>query len=144
MLYILNKCEPWSELVFNRGIATHDKLYFPVKFLNHFSYQKSDIFLRAIQCLIYGNLNCIMYWFQYFILLLYTNFTSRPLFFFADNKSILTDSDWKKLWMEAGSVNPSSKTDNSIDASDSPVFDDTEVSQYHWWILLFYSYKYPP
>lgn len=29
--------------------------------------------------------------------------------------------------MEAGSVNPSSKTDNTIDASDSPVFDDTEV-----------------
>lgn len=56
---------------------------------------------------------------------------THALSFFADNKSILTDSDWKKLWMEAGSVNPSSKTDNSIDASDSPVFDDTEVSQYH-------------
>lgn len=47
---------------------------------------------------------------------------------FAENKSILTDSDWKKLWMEAGSINPSSKTDNTIDSSDSPVFDDTEVS----------------
>lgn len=58
-------------------------------------------------------------------------FYLTPSLFFADNKSILTDSDWKKLWMEAGSVNPSSKTDNSIDASDSPVFDDTEVSQYH-------------
>lgn len=67
----------------------------------------------------------------FYFITVYTNitFTSR-LLFFADNKSILTDSDWKKLWMEAGSVNPSSKTDNSIDASDSPVFDDTEVSQY--------------
>lgn len=51
----------------------------------------------------------------------------RSLLPFPENKSILTDSDWKKLWMEAGSVNPSSKTDNTIDASDSPVFDDTEV-----------------
>lgn len=30
--------------------------------------------------------------------------------------------------MEAGNLNPNSKTDNTIDASDSPVFDDTEVS----------------
>lgn len=41
---------------------------------------------------------------------------------------MLTDGDWKKLWMEAGNLNPNSKTDNTIDSSDSPVFDDTEVS----------------
>lgn len=47
---------------------------------------------------------------------------------FTENKSILTDNDWKKLWKEAGNLNPNSKTDNSIDSSDSPVFEDTEVS----------------
>lgn len=30
--------------------------------------------------------------------------------------------------MEAGNLNPNSKTDNTIDSSDSPIFDDTEVS----------------
>lgn len=49
---------------------------------------------------------------------------------FAENKSILTDGDWKKLWMEAGNLNPSSKTDNTLESSDSPVFDDTEVSKF--------------
>lgn len=62
--------------------------------------------------------------FDYIFYLLLTIILS---FLFAENKSILTDSDWKKLWMEAGSVNPSSKTDNTIDSSDSPVFDDNEV-----------------
>lgn len=54
-------------------------------------------------------------------------FYSFFFLFILDNKSILTDSDWKKLWMEAGNANPSSKTDNTIDSSDSPAFDDTEV-----------------
>ncbi|XP_037035059.1 zwei Ig domain protein zig-8 isoform X2 [Bradysia coprophila] len=53
-----------------------------------------------------------------------------------DNKSILTDSDWKKLWMEAGNINPSSKTDNTIDSSDSPVFDDTEMMAHNTTVQL--------
>lgn len=32
--------------------------------------------------------------------------------------------------MEAGNLNPSSKTDNTLESSDSPVFDDTEVSKF--------------
>lgn len=54
-----------------------------------------------------------------------TDFTLK-----ADSKSALTDTDWKKLWMEAGSINPSIKTENAIDSSDSPVFDDSEVIYY--------------
>lgn len=46
----------------------------------------------------------------------------------AETKSILTDGDWKKLWMEAGNSNANLKKDNTIDSSDSPIFDDTEVS----------------
>lgn len=42
----------------------------------------------------------------------------------------MTDGDWKKLWMEAGNINPNSKTDNTIDSSDSPIFEDTEVSEH--------------
>lgn len=34
--------------------------------------------------------------------------------------------------MEAGNINPNIKTDNTIDSSDSPVFDDTEVSDFHF------------
>lgn len=32
--------------------------------------------------------------------------------------------------MEAGNLNPNSKTDNTIDSSDSPIFEDTEVSEH--------------
>lgn len=95
----------------------------------HFSYHQcvySLYFMYFIILCMYvyyvhkNSIKCTqIYWFLYVFFLHY---------FFADNKSILTDSDWKKLWMEAGSINPSSKTDNSIDSSDSPVFDDTEVS----------------
>lgn len=49
------------------------------------------------------------------------------LFVLSGNKSILTDSDWKKLWIEAGNISPSSKSENNIEASDSPQFEDTEV-----------------
>lgn len=49
----------------------------------------------------------------------------------SETKSILTDGDWKKLWMEAGNTNANLKKDNSIDSSDSPIFDDTEVSDRH-------------
>lgn len=48
-----------------------------------------------------------------------------------NNRPALTDNDWKKLWMEAGNISPSSKTDagigGNVDSSDSPVFDDSEV-----------------
>lgn len=60
------------------------------------------------------------------------------VFFFpcliSEQRSILTDSDWKKLWM-AGGVNPDSKVDNNVDSSDSPMFEDSEVSIF---LLLFY------
>ncbi|XP_062131323.1 uncharacterized protein LOC133842295 isoform X5 [Drosophila sulfurigaster albostrigata] len=44
-----------------------------------------------------------------------------------DQKSILTDNDWKKLWMRGG-INADSKLDNNLDSSDSPMFEDSEVS----------------
>lgn len=44
-----------------------------------------------------------------------------------EQKSILTDSDWKKLWMRGG-INPDSKLDNNLETSDSPMFEDSEVS----------------
>lgn len=59
--------------------------------------------------------------------------TFISLIFIADNKSLLSDGDWKKLWMEAGNLSPSSKTDNTIDSSDSPIFDDTEVSTFNFY-----------
>lgn len=46
--------------------------------------------------------------------------------YLTETKSILTDGDWKKLWMEAGNANANFK--NTVDSSDSPAFDDTEVS----------------
>lgn len=45
-----------------------------------------------------------------------------------DQKSILTDNDWKKLWMRGG-INADSKLDNNLDSSDSPMFEDSEVSR---------------
>ncbi|XP_044248627.1 hemicentin-2 isoform X5 [Drosophila takahashii] len=47
-----------------------------------------------------------------------------------DQKSILTDNDWKKLWMRGG-INADSKLDNSLDSSDSPMFEDSE-NQISW------------
>ncbi|XP_061388187.1 hemicentin-2 [Musca vetustissima] len=48
-----------------------------------------------------------------------------------DQKSILTDSDWKKLWMRGG-INPDSRFDsNNLDSSDSPMFEDSE-NQISW------------
>lgn len=46
-----------------------------------------------------------------------------------DNKSILTDSDWKKLWKEADNINLNGKSDNNLDTTDSPMFEDSEVSE---------------
>lgn len=45
-----------------------------------------------------------------------------------DQKSILTDNDWKKLWTRNG-INADSKLDNNLDSSDSPMFEDSEVSR---------------
>ncbi|XP_055918603.1 uncharacterized protein LOC129950706 [Eupeodes corollae] len=51
-------------------------------------------------------------------------------------KSILTDSDWKKLWM-AGGVNPDSKLDNNnLDSSDSPMFEDSEMMAHNTTVQL--------
>nr|XP_017016683.1 hemicentin-2 isoform X5 [Drosophila kikkawai] len=47
-----------------------------------------------------------------------------------DQKSILTDNDWKKLWMRGG-MNADSKLDNNLDSSDSPMFEDSE-NQISW------------
>ncbi|KRJ98730.1 neurotrimin isoform X5 [Drosophila yakuba] len=47
-----------------------------------------------------------------------------------DQKSILTDNDWKKLWMRGG-INGDSKLDNNLDSSDSPMFEDSE-NQISW------------
>nr|XP_043066361.1 neurotrimin isoform X5 [Drosophila bipectinata] len=47
-----------------------------------------------------------------------------------DQKSILTDNDWKKLWMRGG-VGADSKLDNNLDSSDSPMFEDSE-NQISW------------
>lgn len=57
---------------------------------------------------------------------------------FTESKSILTDGDWKKLWIEAGSANANQdKKDNTIDSGDSPSFEDTEVR------AVFISYMFP-
>lgn len=54
-------------------------------------------------------------------------FFSFQLIMIPEQKSILTDSDWKKLWMRGG-INPDSKLDNNLETSDSPMFEDSEVS----------------
>lgn len=61
---------------------------------------------------------------------------------YSETKSILTDGDWKKLWMEAGNSNANLKKDNSIDSSDSPIFDDTEVSAKIHSIKYIFIYKH--
>jgi hypothetical protein len=49
-------------------------------------------------------------------------------FCFSEHKSMLTDNDWKKLWMEAGHMGSNSQLDNSIDSSDVTILEDNEVS----------------
>jgi hypothetical protein len=61
-----------------------------------------------------------------------TKATGRVIFFyisfypFADHKSLLTDTDWKKLWMEAGHLD--SQIDNTLDNDDATVVEASEVS----------------
>ncbi|XP_044248620.1 lachesin isoform X1 [Drosophila takahashii] len=52
-----------------------------------------------------------------------------------DQKSILTDNDWKKLWMRGG-INADSKLDNSLDSSDSPMFEDSELMAHNTTVQL--------
>uniref|UniRef100_A0A1B0GMX4 Uncharacterized protein n=1 Tax=Phlebotomus papatasi TaxID=29031 RepID=A0A1B0GMX4_PHLPP len=52
------------------------------------------------------------------------------------HRSILTDNDWKKLWMVAGSTNYDSKSENNIDSSDSPQFEDTEMFAHNTTVQL--------
>ncbi|XP_016952912.1 zwei Ig domain protein zig-8 isoform X3 [Drosophila biarmipes] len=47
-----------------------------------------------------------------------------------EQKSMLTDSDWKKLWMRGG-INADSKLNNNLESSDSPMFEDSE-NQISW------------
>ncbi|EDO63848.1 AGAP006277-PA [Anopheles gambiae str. PEST] len=46
----------------------------------------------------------------------------------SDNKSILANTDWKKLWLESGQLSSSGRIDNHLDSSDSTLIDDGEVS----------------
>uniref|UniRef100_A0A182PK04 Uncharacterized protein n=1 Tax=Anopheles epiroticus TaxID=199890 RepID=A0A182PK04_9DIPT len=43
-----------------------------------------------------------------------------------DNKSILANTDWKKLWLESGQLSSSGRIDNHLDSSDSTLIDDGE------------------
>nr|XP_043066356.1 zwei Ig domain protein zig-8 isoform X1 [Drosophila bipectinata]XP_043066357.1 zwei Ig domain protein zig-8 isoform X1 [Drosophila bipectinata] len=52
-----------------------------------------------------------------------------------DQKSILTDNDWKKLWMRGG-VGADSKLDNNLDSSDSPMFEDSELMAHNTTVQL--------
>ncbi|XP_034102089.1 hemicentin-2, partial [Drosophila albomicans] len=52
-----------------------------------------------------------------------------------DQKSILTDNDWKKLWMRGG-INADSKLDNNLDSSDSPMFEDSELMAHNTTVQL--------
>ncbi|XP_037731813.1 lachesin isoform X3 [Drosophila suzukii] len=52
-----------------------------------------------------------------------------------DQKSILTDNDWKKLWMRGG-INGDSKQDNNLDTSDSPMFEDSELMAHNTTVQL--------
>ncbi|CAD7078086.1 unnamed protein product [Hermetia illucens] len=53
-------------------------------------------------------------------------------------KSILTDNDWKKLWVEAGAINSNSKggDSNNLDTSDSPMFEDSEMMAHNTTVQL--------
>ncbi|GAB0094636.1 Zwei Ig domain protein zig-8 [Sergentomyia squamirostris] len=52
------------------------------------------------------------------------------------HRSIRTDNDWKKLWMVAGSTNYDAKSENNIDSSDSPQFEDTEMFAHNTTVQL--------
>lgn len=47
---------------------------------------------------------------------------------FTDHRSILANTDWKKLWMETGQLNMNRIENNNIETSDSNLPDDNEVN----------------
>lgn len=63
--------------------------------------------------------------------------TFLPLLF-ADNKSIVKDTDWKKLWQRAGQQKiPNLKVDNNIDSTDTSMIEDNEVN-----IVIFFLFSF--
>ncbi|KAH8389923.1 hypothetical protein KR200_003979 [Drosophila serrata] len=62
-------------------------------------------------------------------------YNAAALSLIADQKSILTDNDWKKLWMRGG-MNADSKLDNNLDSSDSPMFEDSELMAHNTTVQL--------
>uniref|UniRef100_A0A182QVU8 Immunoglobulin V-set domain-containing protein n=1 Tax=Anopheles farauti TaxID=69004 RepID=A0A182QVU8_9DIPT len=53
-----------------------------------------------------------------------------------DNKSILANTDWKKLWLESGQLSSSGRIDNHLDSSDSTLVDDGEVMAHNTTVQL--------
>uniref|UniRef100_A0A182F9U7 Uncharacterized protein n=1 Tax=Anopheles albimanus TaxID=7167 RepID=A0A182F9U7_ANOAL len=43
-----------------------------------------------------------------------------------NNKSVLANADWKKLWLESGQLSSGARIDNHLDSSDSTLIDDGE------------------
>ncbi|XP_061503626.1 uncharacterized protein LOC1276929 isoform X1 [Anopheles gambiae] len=54
----------------------------------------------------------------------------------SDNKSILANTDWKKLWLESGQLSSSGRIDNHLDSSDSTLIDDGEVMAHNTTVQL--------
>ncbi|XP_033149141.1 uncharacterized protein LOC108596860 [Drosophila busckii] len=52
-----------------------------------------------------------------------------------NQKSILTDNDWKKLWLRSD-INANAKLDNNLDSSDSPMFEDSELMAHNTTVQL--------
>jgi hypothetical protein len=63
--------------------------------------------------------------FSSIIKLLYNN-GNFLLLLITDHRSILANTDWKKLWMETGQL--MNRIDNNIDSSDSTLPEESEVS----------------
>uniref|UniRef100_A0A182IN06 Uncharacterized protein n=1 Tax=Anopheles atroparvus TaxID=41427 RepID=A0A182IN06_ANOAO len=53
-----------------------------------------------------------------------------------DNKSILANTDWKKLWVESGQLSSGGRIDNHLDSSDSTLIDDGEVMAHNTTVQL--------
>lgn len=67
-------------------------------------------------------------------------FFSHSFSIFTDNKSIVKDTDWKKLWQRAGQQkNPNNnlKQDNNIDSTDTSMIEDNEVNIDIFFLLFF-------
>ncbi|XP_052861607.1 hemicentin-2 [Anopheles cruzii] len=53
-----------------------------------------------------------------------------------NNKSILANTDWKKLWLESGTLASGGRIDNHLDSSDSTLIDDGEVMAHNTTVQL--------